>query len=124
MQVWLTNSRLELCVKNSQNASIKKEKCSENSKKYIKRLHKAITYAHSYSTQLRYPKLGVYTLRIVGYSDVAFANNDDLFTQLDRIIILVYVDENAAAIVFKRCKSRHVTRLVLSAEVVAFADYF
>ena len=98
MLAWLANSRPDLCVEISHWASITKDKYNENSKKYIKRLTKAITYAHSYPTQLRYLKLDVATLRIVGCSDAAFASNDDLFSQLDRIIFLVNAYENAAPI--------------------------
>ena len=50
--------------------------------------------AQNYPTQLRYPKLNVATLRIFGYSNAAFANNDDLSSQLRRIIFLVDADEN------------------------------
>ena len=120
---WLASSRPDLCVEISQIASIMKDKFNENSKKYIKRL-KTIEYAHSYPTQLRYPKLNVATMRIVGYSYVAFANNDDLSSQLGRAIFLANNDENAAPIAFNSYKSRRVTRSVLTAEVIAFAYLF
>ena len=79
MFAWLTNSRPDLCVEISQITSITKDKNSENSKKCIKRLNKVIKYAHSYPTQLRYPKLDIATMRIVGYNDAASDYNDDLF---------------------------------------------
>ena len=75
MLAWLKNSRHDFCVEISQIASITREKYNENWKKYVKRLNKAITYGHNYPTQLRYPKVDVATLPIVGYSDAAFANN-------------------------------------------------
>ena len=82
MLAWLENSRPDLCVEMSQIASVTKEKISENAKKCIKHLNNAITYAHKYPTQLRYPKLDISKVRIVGYRDAAFANNDDLSSQL------------------------------------------
>ena len=75
---WLANSRPDLCVEITQIASITKEKYNENTQKYIKRLNKSITYAHSYPAQLRFPKLDVATLCIIGDSNEAFANNDNL----------------------------------------------
>ena len=67
-----------------------------------------------YPTQLRYPKLDFATMRIVGYSDAAFANNDDLSSQQGRIIFLVNNDEDAAPIAFKSYNSRRVTRSMLA----------
>ena len=81
-------------------------------------------YAHSYLTQLRYPKMDVSTMHIVGYSNAAFANNDDLSSQLWRVIFLVDGDENAEPIAFKSYKLRRATRSVLAAEVIAFANMF
>ena len=63
-------------------------------------------------------------MQIVGYSDAAFANNDDLSSQLGRIIFLMDDDVNAAHIAFKSYKSRRVTRSILAAEVIALADLF
>ena len=63
-------------------------------------------------------------MRIAGYSEVAFANNDDLSSQLGRIIFISNTDENAPSIIFKRYKSRHITFSVHSAEVISFADLF
>ena len=61
-------------------------------------------------------------VRIVGFSDAAFANNHDLKSQLDRIILLMD-DKNAAIpITLKSYKSRRVARSFLSAEVIVFAD--
>ena len=63
-------------------------------------------------------------IRIVGYSDAAFANNSDMKSQLGRIILLTDCSNSAIPIVFKSYKSRRVARSVLSAEVIAFADLF
>ena len=70
------------------------------------------------------PNLDIHTLRIVGYSDAAFANNTDLTSQLDRIVLLADVDENTAPISFKSYKSRRVTRSIFAAKVIDFTDLF
>ena len=89
----------------SQITSIKKNKYNENTKKYIKRLNKAITYTYDYSAQQRYFQVDVPTLRIVVYSGAELANNYDHSPQLGRVIFLVDADENPAPIVFKSYKS-------------------
>ena len=73
---------------------------------------------------LKFPKLERKTIRIVGYSDAAHANNYDLTSQLGRIIFLMDDSSKCVQISFKSYKSRRVTRSVLSAEVVAFANLF
>ena len=69
---WLANSSLCLCAESSRIASSIKDKYDKNSKRYIKRLNKAITYAQNHYTQLRYLKLDVASLRIAGSSDAEF----------------------------------------------------
>ena len=76
--VWLPDSIPDLCVVISQTAAITTEKHTESPNKYVKQLNKTIKYAHRYPTQLCYPKLDVATMRIIGYSNVAFSDNEDL----------------------------------------------
>ena len=83
-----------------------------------------IRYAHVNLTSLKFPKLHMNSTCIVGCSDAAFANNHDLKSQLGRTILLTADTEKGNPIFFKSYKSRRVTRSVLSAEVVAFADLF
>ena len=64
------------------------------------------------------------SLRVVGYSDAAFANSEDLSSQLGRIILLMDGTDASVPILFKIYKSRRVTRSVLSGEVIGFADLF
>ncbi len=73
---------------------------------------------------LLFPKLDLNSIRLVGYSDTAFANNHDLTSQLGRIILLTDDHNAAVPIAFKTYNSRRVTRSVLSAEVIAFSDMF
>ena len=121
---WLPNFGPDLCVEISQIASVTKKKYNENPSKYIKRLNEAITYALKYPTQLCYPKLNACAVRLIDYSNAALANNEDLTSQLGRILFLMDTDENASPIAFKSYKSRRVTRSVVAAEVIAFSDLF
>ena len=75
-------------------------------------------------TSLKLPSLGRNGIRIVGYSDAAFANNYDLKSQLGSIILLTDNSGSAEPIAFKSYKSRRVACSVLSTEVIAFADTF
>ena len=56
------------------------------------------------------------------YCDVAFANNADLSSQLVRIVLLIEDNHNINPISHRSYKSQRVTRFVLSAEVIVFAD--
>ena len=73
---------------------------------------------------VQFPKLDLNIARLVGCSDAAYANNHDLTSQLVRIILLTDDNNAAIPIAFKSHKSRIVTRSVISAEVIAFADIF
>lgn len=73
---------------------------------------------------LKFPKIQLNSVRIVGNSDAASANNADINSQLGRIILLMNGTDSAIPVIFKSYKSRRVARSVLSAEVIAFADLF
>ena len=79
---------------------------------------------HGHEASIRVPKLDCNSLRITGYNDAAFANNVDSSSQLGRIALLTDDNHNSIAVSYKSCKPRRVTRSVLSAEVIAFADLF
>ena len=87
-------------------------------------LNTSIKYANENPVIMSYPKFDISTLRTVGYSHVTFADNKDLTSRLDRIVLLAGTNGNAAPILFKSYKSRRVTRSVLAAEVIAIADLF
>ena len=121
---WLSNTRPDLQFEISQLAQVTSEQFETNAHAHLKRLNDAIRYAHVNVAHLKIPKLDRSTLRNVGYSDATFANNPDLTSQLGRIILLMDKTDSAIPVTFKSYKSRRVTRSVLSAEVIAFADLF
>ena len=87
-----------------------RDKYNENSKNYIKRLNIAIACTQSNAIQLHNPILDFATLRIARNCNTAFANDEDLLSQLGRIILFVDADEKPAQIAFIGYKSRHITR--------------
>ena len=121
---WLAHTRPDLCVDISQLAQITESVYNDGPKSAVKRLNKSIKFANDNLTHMKFPKLDLSTIRIVGYSDAAFASNSDLSSQLGRIVLLIDGSGAAAIVSFKSYKSRRVTRSVLSAEVIAFADLF
>ena len=120
----LASTRLDVLFEISQQAQVTEERFNVGAKEYIKRLNSSTKYAHNNVANLLFHKLNMNSVRLVGYSDAAFANNHDLTSLLGRIILLTEEHDNAIPIVFKSYKSRRVTRSVLSAEVIAFADLF
>ena len=121
---WLANTRPDLHFEISQLAKIPEDRFKRNASAYLKRLNIAIRYANNNAAHLQFPKLCLTSIRIVAYSDVAFAKNFDLTSQLGRIILLIDGSGKAVPISFKSYKSRRVTCSVLSAEVIACADKF
>ena len=121
---WLANTRPDLQFEISQIAQVTAQRFKDDAQAHLRRLNAAIRYAHSNPAHLKFPKLDYSSLHIIGYSDAAFANNHDLSSQLGRIILLTDKNKAAIPISFKSYKSRRVTRSVLSAEVIAFADLF
>ena len=61
---------------------------------------------------------------VVGYSDAGYSSNNDLTSQLGRIVLLMNDTGAVAPIIFERYKSRRIARSVLSAEENAFADLY
>ena len=118
---WLENTRIDLAFEFSQIAQVTRTMFESDVTKHCKRLNTAIKYAHDTKTSIRIPKLDTDLFRIVSYSDVAFANNADLFSQLGYIIILIDATNKALPVSYKSYKSRRIARSILSAEVIAFA---
>ena len=121
---WLANTRPDLQLAISQLAQVTQARFDTNAKTYVKNLNSAIRYAHDNAASLRFPKIERSSIGLVGFSDAAYANNHDLTSQLGRIVLIMDDSNKTIPISFKSYKSRRVTRSVLSAEVIAFADLF
>ena len=121
---WMANSRPDICYAISQIAQITESIFNGDAAKAIKLLNSTIRYTLNNPAELNFPQLDVASLKLVGYSDGAFANNADLTSQLGRIVLLCDRHDQAAIIAYKSYKSHRVTRSVLGAEVIAFSDLF
>ena len=121
---WLANTRPDLQFEISQLAQITGQRFSDNAPAHVQRLNAAIRYAINNIACIKFPQLDQSSVKLIGYSDAAFANNFDLSSQLGYIILLTDKNNAAIPISFKSYKSKRVTRSVLSAEVIAFADLF
>ena len=119
---WLDYTRSDLQFEISHLAQVAELIFEQDAAVHINRLNTIIRYAYGNIAHLPFPKLDLRSIRIVGYSNAAFANNYDAIFQLWRIILLFDDGNVAIPIAFKSYKSGRVTRSVLSAEVIAFAD--
>ena len=73
---------------------------------------------------IQFPKLDLRSLQIIGYSDVSFAANADLTSQLG---YFVFVSDNTSAAIpiqFKSYKACCVVRSAMAAELIVFSDMF
>ena len=73
---------------------------------------------------MRFPRLCRKSLRIVVYCDASFANNDDMSSQMGYIVFLTDAQNRCAPLSYKSIKCKRVTRSVLAAEAIAFAEGF
>ena len=72
---WLANTRLDLQFEISQIAQFTAERFNDDVRATLLRLNAAILYAHYNTAHPKFLKLERSSLRIIGYSDAAFANN-------------------------------------------------
>ena len=75
---WLLHSRSELLIDISQLSNASEQNFKESYSAIVKRLNSSIKYASDNPAHMAYPKNDADTLRIVEYSDEAYANNSDL----------------------------------------------
>lgn len=64
------------------------------------------------------------TLRLVAYADGSFANNRDGSSRFGYFIMFAYSSAKCNVLSYRSFKRPHATRLVLGAEVMAFAEAF
>ena len=62
-------------------AQVKEQYFIDDQRAIVKRLNTAIKYTNDHPAHMTYPKLDIATLRIVEYTDAAFANYPDLTFQ-------------------------------------------
>ena len=74
---WLSNTRPDLQFEISQLAQVTENRFKEDAAAQLKRLNNVVRHAHDNIAHLSFPNLDLNSIRIVGYSDAAFANNYD-----------------------------------------------
>lgn len=121
---WLSHSRPDLLFEVSQLTQVTREAFEENPTSTIKQANKAVKMAHQHQVGIKFPRLDIETLHILGISDASFANNKDLTSQLGFLVFLADGNDSVIPLCFKSYKARRVTRSVLAAELIAFADLF
>ena len=90
-----------------------------------KRLNKRIQWQLDNSDRgLRFVKLNTTSLKLIAFTDAAFANNSDYTSQIDFVICLADGSNKANLIHWSSTKCKRVTRSVLTAELFAMAQRF
>jgi hypothetical protein len=122
---WMVHTRPDVAYCANTAAQITSEQWNLSSGGAIKRLNSTIRrLRHSPEESLRFPKLDRKTLRIFVFADASFANNDDVTSQMGYIVFLTDVSNRCAPMAYKSVKCKRVTRSVLAAEAIAFAEGF
>ncbi len=121
---WLSHTRPDCLFEISQLAQVTKDMFLKNPELWNKRVSRAVIYAKRHRLSLRFPKLDPSSLRLIGYSDASFANNEDLTSQLGHICLLGDATGTILPLSFRSYKAKRVTRSVLAGEVIAFSDLF
>ncbi len=83
-----------------------------------------MTYAVDNPVSLKFPKLDLQTLHVMGFSDASFSNNYYLTCQLGHIVFIADGEGNAAPIHFKSYKARACHPLCYGGRGIAFSDAF
>lgn len=119
---WLTHTRPDIACAVNKASQVTEENISEDD---IKKINKVVKTAKKYSMRgLTQQKLDISTLRVVVYSDAAFATNSDHTSQLGYVVLLCDGNNNCNILHFSSSKSKRVARSVLGSEIYAFADGF
>jgi hypothetical protein len=73
---------------------------------------------------LRFPKLDKNSLQIWVYCDAVFANNEDMSSQMGFIVFVTDQISRCAPMTYQSGKCKRITRSVLAAEAIDFAEGF
>lgn len=121
---WLSHTRPDVLFEVSQLTQVTVDQFKENKTEIIRRTNRAVMYVKDESVAIKFPKLNLETLQVIGYSDASFCNNVDLTSQLGYIIFVGDGSGNVIPIQFKSYKARRVVRSAMAAELIGFADMF
>jgi len=119
---WLAHSRPDVLYEVSQLTQVTQSRFEENRRDVIKATNRVIGFVKENAVAVRFPKLELSSLRVVGISDASFATNYDSSSQLGYIVLIADAKGRAIPIFFKSYKARRVTRSVMGAELIAFSQ--
>lgn len=83
-----------------------------------------IKYAVDDSVRLKIRNPDKNSIKVFGFSDSSFANNEDLSSQLGHIFFMAYSSQETVKLSLKSYKCKRFTRSAMAAEVIAFSDMF
>ncbi len=115
----LGNSRADCAIEISQLLQVTDAIFEEHHRDIVKRINRMKKFAVENPVSLKFPKLNLDTIRVIGFSDASFAKNYHLSSQLGHIVFIADGEGNAAPICFKSYKARRVSRSVMAAKVIA-----
>ena len=121
---WLAHSRPDVLYEVSQLAQITVERFEEHRRDVVKRTNRIIAYAKDNTVSIKFSKLELSSLRVIGVSDASFAGNHDSSSHLGYLVFIADANDNVIPIYFKLYKVRRVTRSVMDVELIAFSDMF
>ena len=121
---WLTHSRPDCMYEMSQRTQFTRAIFDEKRRDVVRRINQTVIYAEGNTASLRFPKLDLKTLHVLGISDASFASNHDATSQLGFLCFLADGTGQSIPVYFKSYKAGRVTRSVLEAELIAFSDLF
>jgi hypothetical protein len=122
--MWLVHSRPDVAYFAASAAQITAEQWP-SATGAIRRFNATIQrLRNSPEESMRFPILDQDTLRIFVYCDAYFANNEDMSSQMGYIVFLTDGQNRCAPMAYKSVRCKRVTRSVLAAEAIAFAEGF
>ena len=119
---WLVNTRPDLACAVNIAAQVTEDAFCQN---HVRSINKVVTAARRHSHRgILQQKLDLNSLRIVVYTDAAFATNKDHTSQLGYLVLLTDDSKKCNVLHYSSSKSKRVARSVLGSEIYAFADGF
>ena len=121
---WLAHSRPDCLYEISQLAQTTFLAYHEGPTTILKSINRLIQYAKQNRVSLRFPPLDLSTIHVVCYNDISFGINHDHTSHLAHISLLADGSGSFVPVNFRSYKGHRVTRSVMAAELIVFADAF
>lgn len=120
----LEKSRPDVSFEVSRLAQVTEQMSNSVKNKQACWLRRALKYAGKDGVFLEMPKLGLSSIKNIGFSDSSFSINRYHFLQLRSIWFLGAETEAAPPVSFKSWRAKRVTRSAMSVEAAASSGFF